>query len=269
MRKASAPTLFLVGLLVLGAVAAVTYGVGTVAGLDDDDDAAAVTVPEAPTPTSDPTLTPDQVTVSGVASVIAIEGAVFDDELVITTVSTPSAGLGAGARFEGVVVGGEAAAVTWDAGRPLTLAEATPLRIQGGSPVNLLATPTGLTIGFVEGVGYSIVPGDYEIDAPVAVTTTGLGRAEAAVTFTASATTTAAFSGGANFPMGILALDLTGPGHVALQGTFEVHRADGTTVAATNVELPEGSFRLSFEPTADGAALELTDALLEGVVDTE
>jgi hypothetical protein len=268
VRKASAPTLFLVGLLVLAAVAAITFGVGTVAGLDDDDDGGEVAAAEVPTPTSDPTLTPNQVTVTGVASAIAIEGAVFADDVVVPVVVTPSAGLGAGARFEDVLVDEDPASVTWDAGRPLTMAAETPLRLRGGTPVSLFATPTGMTIGFVDDVAYPIVPGDYEIDAPIAVTTTGLGRSRESVTFTAGEASTAAFTGAANGTMAVAPLAVEGPGRVALQGVFEVHRADGTTQAATAVELPEGSFRVTFAPTADGTAFTLTEALLEGAVTT-
>jgi hypothetical protein len=265
VRKASAPTLFLVGLLVLAAVAAITFGVASVAGLDDDDPG--IDEGATPTPTSDPTLAASESTITGIATAIGIDGAVFAEDVLAPEVVTPSAGLGSGARFEGVLVDEEAAAISWDAGRPLTMAAATPLRLAPALPFNLLATPTGTTIGFVDGVAYPVVAGAYEIDAPVAVTTTGLGRAEESVDFTAGEGATVAFTGGATTSVAPGPLAITGPGHVTLQGTFEVHRADGTVQQATSVELPEGSFRIALAPTADGTGFQLTDALLAGAID--
>jgi hypothetical protein len=265
VRKASAPTLFLVGLLVLVAVAGVTFGVGTVAGIGDEETDVGEAV-ETTTPTSNPDLAPTESTVTGIATAIGVQGAVLAQEVVAAEVLTPSAGLGAGARFESVLVDDEAAAITWDAGRPLTFAAATPLRIGPDLPFDLFAIPAGIAIGFVDGQAYPVVAGTYEITAPIAVTTTGLGRARESVTFSTAEGTTVAFTGSAttNIPPGPLAV--TGPGHVALQGTFEVHRADGTVQTATTVELPEGSFRLAFTPTADGTGFELTEALLAGAI---
>ena len=267
VRKASAPTLFLVGLLVLAAVAGVTFGVGTVAGLDDDDDdGGAVDATVVPTPTSDPDLTAAQVTVTGTATAIGIQGAVLPTDVVLPTITTPSAGLGSGARFEDVLVDGEPATVSWDAGRPLTMGVDTPLQLRAGTPVGVLATATGVVIAFVDDLAYPIVPGDYRIDAPVAVTTTGLGSPETSVIFTAGETSTVAFTGQASGTMPFGPLAATGPGAVSLQGTFEVHRPDGTVQAATSVVLSTGSFRLAATPTADGTGFELTEALLEGPV---
>jgi hypothetical protein len=265
VRKASAPTLFLVGLLVLLAVAGVTFGVGTVAGLGDEETDVGEAV-ETTTPTSNPDLAPTESTVTGIATAIGVQGAVLAQEVVAAEVLTPSAGLGAGARFESVLVDDDAAAITWDAGRPLTFAAATPLRIDPDLPFDLFAIPAGIAIGFVDGQAYPVVAGTYEITAPIAVTTTGLGRARESVTFSTAEGTTVAFTGSAttNIPPGPLAV--TGPGHVTLQGTFEVHRADGTVQTATTVELPEGSFRLAFTPTADGNGFELTEALLAGAI---
>jgi hypothetical protein len=266
VRKASAPTLFLVGLLVLAAVAGITFGVATVAGLDDDATGDEAT--EVPTPTSDPTLTPSESAVTGVATVIGIDGAVLADDLVAPEVVTPSAGLGAGARFEGVVVDEEAAAISWDAGRPLTMAAETPLRLGHTLPFTLLATPAGMTFGFVDGQAYPVVPGDYEIDAPVAVTTTGLGQARESVSFTAGDAATVAFTGGASTSVPPGPLVITGPGHVTLQGTLEVRRADGTVQQVTSLDLAQGSFRLTITPTADGTGFQLTDVLLAGEITT-
>lgn len=262
MRKASAPTLFVVGLLVVAAVGGITFGVASVAGVGDDD----VAAPVATTPTSDPDLTAAQVTVTGTATSINIQGAVLPADVIVPAVVTPSAGLGAGARFEGVLVDGEPASVSWDAGRPLALGADTPLRLRAGTPLGILATPAGVVVAFVDGVAYAVVPGDYRIEAPVAVTTTGLGSSVEALTFTAGDASTVAFTGGANGTMPASELSATGPGSVSLQGTFEVHHPDGTVQGATDVALPAGSFRLAAAPTADGTGFTLTDALLEGLI---
>lgn len=266
MRKASAPTLFLVGLLVLAAVAAITFGVSHVVGLDDDADDDAGVVAGIPTPTSVAGLAPTQVTVTGVATAIVVSGAVLADDVVAPAVTTPSAGLGAGARFEGVLVDDADAAISWDAGRPLAFAAETPLRLGHDLPFDLFAASTGITIGFVDGRAYAVVPGSYEIDAPVAVTTTGLGQSRESVAFTAGEATTVAFTGGANVTLPAGPLVVEGPGAVGMQGTFELRRADGSVQQATAIDLSQGSFRLSIAPTLDGSGYALGEALLEGPV---
>lgn len=268
MHKASAPILFLVGLLVLAVVGGATFAVGSVVGLGDDDDGPAepVLAAEPTTTTSTAPLADDQVVVTGVATAVTVEGAVLGGvEVVLPTISTPSAGLGSGARFEGAVVDDETAAIAWDAGRPLDFGDATPLRLRP-AVVDLAAAPGGVVVTFPDGEAIPVVPGGYEIDAPVAVTTTGLGSPRDSVTFTATEATTVAFTGSASGTMPVGAVSATGPGRVVLQGTFEVRRPDGTTATATAVELPSGSFRIAFTPTADGAGFTLDDALLEGAV---
>lgn len=277
MRKASAPTLFLVGLLVLAVTAGATFGIGSLAGLDDDEVAAGAAPPDGgdngdngdddePTPTSDPALRATQVAVTGTATGIVVEGAVVEGmEVVLATITTPAAGMGSGASFADVVVGGDAAAITWDAGRPLDFGDATPLRMRPRA-IDLLAGVEGVIVGFPEGEAVPIVPGDYEIDAPVAVTTTGLGRPRDSVTFTATEASTVAFTGDAGGVMAVQPIAATGPGRVELRGAFTVRRADGTRTEATTVSLPSGSFRLRLTPTADGLGYALDDVLLEGEV---
>lgn len=260
MRKASAPTLFALGLLVLAVLGGATFGIVQLTGLDDDGDGGAVAT--TTTPTSDPGLAADQVAVTGTATAITVEGAVISD-VVVPTVVTPSAGLSAGARIAGALVDGELATIAWDAGRPLTLAAETPLRLHP-APVNLAAIPGAIVVTFVDDSVHAVVPGDYEIDASVAVTTTGLGQPRDSVTFTATDDTTVVFTGGANGAMAPGPISATGPGRVLLQGTFQVRHPDGTVTEATSVELPTGSFRLAFAPLEDGTGYVVSDALLEG-----
>ena len=259
VRTASAPKLFLIGLLAVGVVGAVALGVGTLAGVGDEG----LPDPAAATPTSNPALTADQVSVTGVATGITLEGAVLP-EIAVSGVATPSAGLGSGARFADVVVDGDPATIVWDAGRPLVFAAATPLRLRP-APLTLTAAAEGTAFTFVDDSVHAVLPGDYEIDTSVAVSTGGLASPEDSVTFSAGEASTVAFTGSAFSAMPPATIAATGPGRVVLLGTLQLHRPDGTTTAVSSVELPSGSYRVSFAPSATGG-YDLTEALLEGAV---
>ena len=263
----SAPILFLIGLLVLGVAGGATFGIAQVIGVDDDsgDGGEGQGSVTSTTPTSDPSLTPEQVSVSGTVSAMTIEGAVLS-EVTVPSVVTPSAGLGAGARFEDVLVDGETSTIAWDAGRPLVFGEATPLRVLLLAPVSLTADLAGIVVTFAEGAVHGVAPADYGIIAPVAVSSGGLARPRDAVDFTASAATTVAFTGGANSTIAPIPMSVTGPGRVVLEGQLLLRRPDGTTTEVTRVELPTGSYRVAFTPRVDATGYDLTDALLEGTI---
>lgn len=254
--------LFLAGLLVVAVLGGVTFGLAAVLGLGGDDDGSASTSSTSTTVTV--ALAADQVAVRGVATNLTLIGAVVD-EVIAGTITTPSAGLGAGATFQRAVVDGEDSTIVWDAGRPLAFAPSTPLRLRP-APLNLDIGPGSMTIAFPDGSVHRVEPGDYEIDAPTAVSAGGLGRPTDSVTFTATADTTVSFTGSASASVLPLAMSVRGPGQVGLQGDLQVVRPDGTVTAATQVGLPSGSFELTFTPRPDGTGYDLTHVILEGDV---
>lgn len=264
MRKASAPTLFLVALLVAAAIGGATYGVAAVVGVDDDDDEVASTTTTAPVDAA--VLAADQVAVSGTAVTIAVVDAQLD-EVAVPAVTTPAAGLGAGATFEAALVDGEDSAIVWDAGRPLVFGADTPLRIDP-APLSLLANQAAILLAYVDGSVHRILPGDYQIAAPVAVSTGGLATSHDTIGFTATDGTTVSFTGAAASTIAPTAMAVTGPGQVIIEGALRIRHPDGRIDDVTRVELPQGSFRLSFSPRADGGGYDLTEALLEGAIAT-
>ena len=263
MRQVSGAVLFLLGIAVLVVVAGAAAVVVDVAGLAEED-ARKGRAPTSSVTTARPGLAASQVAVTGTATTVTIEGAQIG-ELVLGGVTTPTAGLGSGARFEDVVVDGEPVTISWDAGRPLVMAASTPLRL-GPAPVVLAASVEGVRVTLFDGGVYDVVAGEYQLDTPVAVTGSGLGQARDSVRFTAVDATTVVFSGGATADLPAGPVQATGPGHVVLEGDLELRRPDGVVAAVTRVELPTGSFRIAFEAAADGSGVALTEALLEGPV---
>lgn len=268
MRKASAPILFLVGLLVIAAIGGITLGIGALVGIGDDDDDGGgdVAAGDTTVPPDDTALTADQVRVSGVATSIAIVDAQID-ELSVFDVTTPAAGGGAGAQFEAAMVDGEDSAIVWDAGRPLVFSGDTPLRLDPAA-LSLLANQAAIVVAWPDGAVHQVLPGDYTIAAPVAVSTGGLATPHDQVTFTAHEGTTVSFLGAAASTLIPQPMVVNGPGNVILEGALRVTHPDGRVDDVTRVELPTGSFRLSYSPRADGAGYDLGEALLEGAIAT-
>jgi hypothetical protein len=260
VRKGSAGQLFAVGLLLVLAVAGVTFGVVQALGLDDDDPEASggVTVgTDGETPATEPelVLAADQIEVTGTATGITVEGA---------TVPIPSPLVVTGGRGElrDVEVDGQITDVVWDGGRPFDLQGAGALLPQ---ELNLFAAPNLITAGFVDDVVSELEPGAYGLATPVAIGRSGVAEARDSLAFEATVESTAVFHGGATTSFLPRELSLEDGGRVLLEGHFRVRRPDGTTVDATAVELPDGAFRLSATPLGDASGYDVR-VLLQGAV---
>lgn len=268
MRKASAPILFLVGLLVIAAIGGVTFGIGALLGVGDDDDDDGgddVAAGETTVPPEEAALAGDQVRVSGVATSVAVVDAQID-ELAIPAVTTQEEGAG-GAQFEAALVDGEDSAIVWDAGRPLVFRGDTQLRIDP-APMSMLANQAAIVIAWVDGSVHEVLPGDYSIEAPVAVGSEGVATPHDRLDFTAHEGTTVSFTGQAASTLPPQPMIVNGPGNVVMEGALRITHPDGRVDDVTRVELPTGSFRLSFSPRADGAGYDIGEALLEGAIAT-
>ena len=258
--------LFVVGLLVVAAVAAATFAVVKALGLDEDD--VAVDTPalegDAGTDEGDPAqieLLDDQVEVTGTGVGITVEGAAFDRIDTPLVVTTAEQGVGGGTLHD-VEVDGQLTEVVWDAGRPFDLRGAGGLVPQS---MNLFAAPAGITIGFPDNSVNELVEGSYGLETPVAIGAGGLARPQDAVAFEATVESTLVFRGGASTVIAPRELQFEAGGRVLLDGTFQVRRADGTTVDAVGVELPNGAYRLTATPRPDGTGYDVV-ALLQGEV---
>lgn len=254
--------LFLLGLLAVAVIGGLTLGIAVLAGVGDDDDTARSTTSTAAV--TGPALAAGQVAVTGTATNVSVIGAVVDS-VVVGQVTTPSAGLGAAATFQGVLVDGVRSTISWDAGRPLTFAPSTPLRLRP-APINLTAGPASMTVAFPDGAVHRLEPGEYELQTPVAVGSDGLATPMERVTFTATQDSTVSFTGGASATILPIAMSVRGPGQVGIEGTLLVRRPDDTVTQATQVGLPAGSFELTLTPAADGSGYDLGRVILEGEV---
>jgi hypothetical protein len=269
VHKVSAPVLFLVGLLVVGAVGGATFAVASALGVGDEDsvgssDSPAITLPGETPPDDDAALLPDQVRVTGFATGITVEGATLPRIDTPLTVTVPDTGVaGAGATITDVEVDGEITDIHWDAGRPFDL-RATGLGIKPPD-VNLFAAPTAITIGFLDGIVNELEPGTYGLQTPVAIGSAGLGRPQEAVAFEASVESTVSFRGGATTAILPRFLELQSEGRVLIQGQLTVEQPSGETVTLDQIELPAGEFAVKFTPRGDGTGYDV-DALLRGEV---
>jgi hypothetical protein len=126
--------------------------------------------------------------------------------------------------------------IVWDGGRPFGM-------IGGGLDVG----PTSLTVD-EHGAHWSVdgprtlLPGDYEVHTPVAVGRGGLASPRDSYRFTATDDALL------DAPGGVLTgpaedLHLTGPGTLALDGTFTVETRDGRR-SATHLEFGPGPFEV-------------------------
>ena len=264
MRKVSGPLLFLAGLLVVLAVAGGTFLAVKALDLDEDDVAAGGSAVsgdgDGGEATDEPVLQDDQVAVTGIATGITIEGATFEIPTPIV-VNTAERGVGGGVLTD-VEVDGELTDVAWDAGRPFDLQGAGGITPQA---MNLYAAPTAITVGFVDDLVNELVPGSYGLETPVAIGRGGLARSQQAVAFEATVESTLVFRGGATTAIPPRALSFQDGGHVLIEGTLQVRRPDGTVTDVTGIDLPEGEYRLTATPRADGTGYDV-EALLQGAV---
>jgi hypothetical protein len=271
VRKASAPVLFLVGLVAVIVVAAITVGVVVALDLDGEtgdvarstDDGGVVGGDGATTETTLRPLADDQVEVTGVATGITVERVHverIDTPLQVTTEAGPGVG---GATLFDVEVDGQPSTIEWDGGRPFDL-QGAGLGILPQT-VNVFAAPTAITFGIPDGAVNGLAPGSYGLATPVAVGAAGLARPLDSVGFAATVESTVVFRGGATTSTLPRQMTFEGPGHVLLQGALHVRNGDDTTVDSPTVELPDGPFELTFTPRPDGSGYDVS-AVLQGTV---
>lgn len=211
----------------------------------------------APAPASAPgtaPLPPGQARVTGRVTALAADADVLDTIAPPFTVDLPERGAG-GATIDGARVGGEAAAIVWDGGRPLTLTGDAPGL--DPSPAHVEVDPAAITIALGDGTARALTPGTYRLAAPVAVGSGGLATPRDRVTFTADAATTLTATGGARVRVARRPFRLDGPGSVRITGALEVRTADGVRPASTVVFGP-GAFEVSLRPATGGWDLEAT-----------
>jgi hypothetical protein len=215
----------------------------------------------ATTTTVDGTPVPaaGQQRVTGTVTAVRLVDAVLDPRDVPTPLTVVSErGFGNGGELTGVTVEGEPATVVWDGGRPFVLTSGGALVLD---PVAVDLTPDGLRL-VLGGGAHALAPGAYQLDAPVAVGTTGVASARDSVRFDATASSLFEARGDA-----ALVLPPTdprrfiGPGAVRLEGTLEVTDADGTR-AATVVDVAVDAFELTLTP--DGAGGWTVTATVQG-----
>ena len=154
------------------------------------------------------------------------------------------------AVIEGALIGGAATTtIVWDGGRPLRLDGTggidpgpTTIQVEGGS----------VTWPLDDGIRV-LLPGEYVIDTPVAVGTSGLAGPRDGVSFAADEETTLETVGWTvSLPVGELHLE--GPGGLVLEGDLTVRPRDGER-RATRLALAEGPYVVDLAP---GGALTAT-----------
>lgn len=146
------------------------------------------------------------------------------------------------AVIEGAVVSGGRSTIVWDGGRPLRLDGTggidpgpTAIHVEGGT----------VTWPLDDGIRV-LLPGDYVIDTPVAVGTSGLAGPRDGVSFGADEETTLETVGwSVSLPMG--ALQLEGPGGLVLEGDLTVRTRDREQ-RARRLALAEGPYVVDLAP---------------------
>ncbi|MEO7557211.1 MAG: hypothetical protein ABIV94_11480 [Acidimicrobiales bacterium] len=218
-----------------------------------------------PTGTTLPEVLPSggQVVVVGTVSSVHLESALIDPLPTPLTITTPNRGLDAGATFTGLTVDGQDSSIHWDAGTPLQLAGTAGSIAVGAVTVDADGSTTVVTFGDLP---QGVTAGPYTINNPVAVSLgDALPAARDTVGFTATATATVTFTGGAAASFPTQKLSARGPGKAVLTGGLTLVRPDGTQSTISSATLPTGPFTV--ELTLDDRGLTVR-ATLQGTVET-
>ena len=146
------------------------------------------------------------------------------------------------AVIEGALIGGGRSTIVWDGGRPLRL-DGTGGIDPGPTAIDV----EGATVTWPLDDGIRVLlPGEYVIDTPVAVGTSGLAGPRDGVSFAADEDTTLETVGwSVSLPMG--ALHLEGPGGLVLEGDLRV-RTRGGEQQARRLALAEGPYVVDLAP---------------------
>ncbi len=170
------------------------------------------------------------------------------------TIAVAEPGLGrSGAVIRNAIVEGEPATIQWDSGRPLVLGGSGGLVL---APVRVVVDGEGTAVSFGDRT-HRFAAGDYRIDTPVAVGTSGLAQPLDAVDLTATADTTITFAGDASTRVGHGSLTLTGTGTVTADGSFAVTTKEGKTLM-NHIEFGPGPFEVGLTLGAGGLAIAAT-----------
>jgi hypothetical protein len=240
---------------ILAATAGLTILISEGLGRGSDGGDQVITNPNATVSTSTTTSTatsavPDSAaTVTGTITALHLEGAVVDPREITTPLTViADRGFGNGGRITGVLVDGTPATIEWDAGRPFVLSSGGAMVLD---PVRMDLTPEGIRLNLADAV-HLFTAGNYHLDTPVAVGTSGVAGARESVVFSATAESRFEARGDA-----ALFLDaarprhLLGPGVVHLEGTLEISDATGKRTVG-RVDAAEGAFDVTLTPVAGG-----------------
>lgn len=171
-----------------------------------------------------------QIEVTGTLTSLRLHGATLDPREILTPLTiTSERGFGNGATLTRVDVDGTESSIVWDGGRPFVLSG------DGGliaDPVVVDLAPDGLRF-LLGGSTHRLVPGEYQLDTPVAVGTAGVATPRDSVAFTATDHTHLEGRGDAALVVGLSQPQrLRGPGRVEIEGALELTDAAG--VRSTN-----------------------------------
>jgi hypothetical protein len=203
----------------------------------------------AATTTTAPPLASGQTVVTGTVSSISAAGATGPQLTTPLLITIPVRGQGSAYIYNADVSGHPGETIYWYGGQPLSILGSGGALIPGR--INVTVDPSGST-WYLDGAERKWVPAAYQVDTPVAVGSTGLANAEPSADFTAGSTTVLASHGDATLHRPAMALHLTGPGAVQIQGRLKVRTRSGTTSAST-LNLASGSdYVIDLTPVAGG-----------------
>jgi len=186
----------------------------------------------------------------------------FADDAQTTPIPTPftltalDQGTGKG-TIENALIDGKRTTIFWGGGTDL------PIEGDANSGVDVAGAvvevdPTGLT--WTISGGRRLLPGVYDVGAPVAVGSAGLAASRDAVTFTADERTVLNTTAGVVITLDPQRLEVNGPGRVSARGKLTVTDAAGSRTASA-IDFDSGPYRVVV--TSQGAKLVL-DATLQG-----
>ena len=239
-------------LLAAAVTVAVSKRLDDVGGDSGDQVIAGATVTTTPTTapaTTVPVAPKTTAQVRGTVTAVHLEGAVLDPREVPTPLTiTADRGFGNGGSINGVTVDGVPATIEWDAGRPFVLATGPALVLD---PVAVDLVAEGLRVGLGDAV-HGFAPGEYQLDTPVAVGTSGMAGARDSVVFQAGRDATFEPHGDAALVLdGSRPRHVFGPGLVHLEGSLELTDASGTR-QVTTLDATEAPFDLVLQPGPEG-----------------
>jgi hypothetical protein len=235
--------------LVTGAALAISAA-RIVAGRNGDDGT------EVRTPVTRVVPAAGQSFVTGEVDVLSADGAQAPPIPAPFTLTALEQGVGKG-TIENALVDGKRTTISWGGGTPL------PLDGTGGVDVTgalVEVDPSGIT--WTIAGGRRLLPGDYDVGAPVAVGAAGLARPQDGVSFTADERTVLNTTAGVVVKLDRQRLEITGPGRVSAKGKLTVTDASGSR-NATSIDFSAGPYQVTVVPQGSKVIL---DATLQGTL---